>query len=38
MAAEDDEAFLAMRARLAALLPRLNERDRRAAMAGEAKS
>jgi hypothetical protein len=38
MAAEDDEAFLAMRARLAALLPRLNERDRRAAMAAEATS
>jgi hypothetical protein len=32
----DDEAFLAMRARLATLLPRLNERDRRAAMAVEA--
>jgi hypothetical protein len=30
--------FLAMRARLAALLPRLNERDRRAAMAAEAAS
>jgi Rhodopirellula transposase DDE domain len=32
----DDEAFLAMRARLATLLPRLNERDRRVAMAVEA--
>jgi transposase len=38
MAAEDDEIFLAMRARLRALLPQLNERDRRAAMAAEAKS
>ncbi|MGH3753961.1 MAG: ISAzo13 family transposase [Pseudonocardiaceae bacterium] len=34
----DDEAFLAMQARLTALLPRLNERDRRAAMAVEAVS
>jgi hypothetical protein len=34
----DDEAFRAMQARLADLLPRLNERDRRAAMATEAKS
>jgi transposase len=33
-----DEAFRAMQARLADLLPRLNERDRRAAMASEAKS
>ncbi|HWM22549.1 MAG TPA: ISAzo13 family transposase [Ilumatobacteraceae bacterium] len=32
----DDEAFLAMRARLTVLLPRLNERDRRAVMAAEA--
>jgi transposase len=32
----NDEAFLAMRARLTVLLPRLNERDRRAAMAAEA--
>jgi hypothetical protein len=32
----DDEAFLAMRARLTVLLPRLNERDRRTAMATEA--
>jgi cyanophycinase-like exopeptidase len=31
-----DEAFLAMRARLTVLLPRLNERDRRAVMAAEA--
>jgi hypothetical protein len=38
MAAEDDEIFLAMRARLRTLLPQLNERDRRAAMAAEAKS
>jgi transposase len=37
MAAENND-FLAMRARLAALLPRLNERDRRAAMATEAAS
>lgn len=34
--AADNNDFLAMRARLAALLPRLNERDRRAAMAAEA--
>jgi hypothetical protein len=32
----DNEAFLAMRARLTVLLPRLNERDRRAVMAAEA--
>jgi hypothetical protein len=38
VAIEDDEAFKAMRARLADLLPRLNERDRRLAMATEAKS
>jgi hypothetical protein len=37
MAGEKND-FLAMRARLAALLPRLNERDRRAAMAAEAAS
>jgi transposase len=36
MTTEGDKAFLEMRARLAALLPRLNERDRRAAMAAEA--
>jgi hypothetical protein len=35
---KDDEAFSAMQARLADLLPRLNELDRRAAMATEAKS
>jgi len=38
VAIKDDEAFQAMRARLADLLPRLNERDRRVAMATEAKS
>jgi Rhodopirellula transposase DDE domain len=38
VAIKDDEAFRAMRARLADLLPRLNERDRRVAMATEAKS
>jgi hypothetical protein len=38
VAINDDEAFKAMRARLADLLPRLNERDRRLAMATEAKS
>jgi transposase len=38
VAIEDDEAFRAMQARLADLLPRLNERDRRVAMAIEAKS
>jgi transposase len=35
---KDDKAFRAMQARLADLLPRLNERDRRVAMATEAKS
>jgi hypothetical protein len=35
---KDDEAFRAMQARLGDLLPRLNERDRRAALATEAKS
>jgi transposase len=35
---ENDDEFQAMRARLADLLPRLNERDRRVAMATEAKS
>jgi hypothetical protein len=34
----EDRAFDAMRARLADLLPRLNERDRRLALAAEAKS
>jgi transposase len=34
----DDEEFWAMKARLADLLPRLNERDRRLALATEAKS
>jgi hypothetical protein len=38
MAIKGDDAFRAMRARLADLLPRLNERDRRLAMATEAKS
>jgi Rhodopirellula transposase DDE domain len=38
MAIKDDEAFQAMQARLADLLPRLNERDRRLALATEAKS
>jgi hypothetical protein len=38
MAIKDDEAFQAMKARLADLLPRLNERDRRLALATEAKS
>lgn len=38
MTTKDDDAFRAMQARLADLLPRLNERDRRAAMATEAKS
>jgi hypothetical protein len=38
MAIESDEKFQAMRARLADLLPRLNERDRRLALATEAKS
>ena len=35
---EYDENFRAMQARLADLLPRLNERDRRLALATEAKS
>jgi transposase len=35
---DGDEKFRAMRARLADLLPRLNERDRRLALATEAKS
>ena len=35
---KDGETFRAMQARLADLLPRLNERDRRVAMATEAKS
>jgi Rhodopirellula transposase DDE domain len=35
---EDDEQFRAMQARLADLLPRLSERDRRLALATEAKS
>jgi transposase len=38
VAIRDDEAFSAMKARLADLLPRLNERDRRLALATEAKS
>jgi hypothetical protein len=38
MAIKSDEEFQAMRARLADLLPRLNERDRRLALATEAKS
>jgi transposase len=38
VAIRDDEAFQAMKARLADLLPRLNERDRRLALATEAKS
>jgi hypothetical protein len=38
MAIKDDEAFQAMQARLADLLPRLNERDRRLALATEVKS
>jgi DDE family transposase len=38
VAIEDDEAFRAMRARLTNLLPRLNERDSRVAMATEAKA
>lgn len=38
MTINDDEAFEAMRARLADLLPQLNECDRRLAMAAEAKS
>jgi transposase len=35
---EDDDKFQAMRARLSDLLPRLNERDRRLALAAEANS
>jgi hypothetical protein len=35
---DEDDAFQAMAARLAVVLPRLNERDRRLAMATEAKS
>jgi hypothetical protein len=35
---DGDEKFRAMQARLADLLPRLNERDRRLALATEAKS
>jgi transposase len=38
VAIRDDGAFWAMKARLADLLPRLNERDRRLALATEAKS
>jgi transposase len=38
VAIKDDEAFWAMKARWADLLPRLNERDRRLALATEAKS
>jgi hypothetical protein len=38
VASKDDEAFRAMQERLTDLLPRLNERDRRLAMAIEAKS
>jgi transposase len=38
VAIRDDDAFWAMKARLADLLPRLNERDRRLALATEAKS
>jgi Rhodopirellula transposase DDE domain len=38
MAIEDSEKFYAMQARLADLSPRLNERDRRLALAAEAKS
>jgi hypothetical protein len=38
MAIKGDEEFQAMQARLADLLPRLNERDRRLALATEAKS
>ena len=38
MTTEGDEKFRAMQARLADLLPRLNERDRRLALATEAKS
>ena len=35
---DDDDAFRAMESRLAVLLPRLNERDRRLALAVEAQS
>jgi transposase len=35
---KDDDSFRALQGRLADLLPRLNERDRRVAMAAEAKS
>jgi transposase len=38
VAIKDDEGFRAMKARLADLLPRLNERDRRLALATEVKS
>jgi hypothetical protein len=38
VAIKDDEDFQAMQARLVDLLPRLNERDRRVAIATEAKS
>ena len=38
MATADDENFQAMQARLADLLPRLNERDRRLVLGAEAKS
>jgi len=38
LAVTEDDAFRAMQARLADLLPRLNERDRRLALAAEAKS
>src|SRR5215207_7755174 len=36
-AVRDDDAFQAMESRLAGLLPRLNERDRRLALATEAR-
>jgi hypothetical protein len=38
LAVTEDDAFRVMQARLADLLPRLNERDRRLALAAEAKS
>jgi hypothetical protein len=38
VATDRDEKIRAMQARLADLLPRLNERDRRLALAAEAKS
>ena len=38
MVRDEDDDFSAMAARLAGLLPRLNERDRRLALATEAKS